>query len=195
MLIHTINKILSSDKISLRKLSTELNCSHSWLSQVLSGSREPNLDLLRSVARYSGKSYDYLMQTYIPTIEHHQIDLELIKELFSRRKTSTPQRHIRPLAKRPSFIEKKVIDNIKQVTDFEFNQVTLNYNHLMLPHRHKNQGLSYGILLGEFTGGALCVEDGSKFGNPNEWFSFNGRLNHWVEPFEGDRYSIIIYNR
>ena len=65
----------------------------------------------------------------------------------------------------------------------------------MIPHRHKNQGLSYGILLGNFSGGALCVEDGSKFGNPNEWFSLNGRLNHWVEPFEGERYSIIIYNR
>ena len=86
MLIDTINKILTSDKVSLRKLAIELNCSHSWLSQILSGSREPNLDLLRSV-------------------------------------------------------------------------------------------------------------DGSQFANPNEWFSFNGRLNHWVEPFEGERYSIIIYNR
>jgi transcriptional regulator with XRE-family HTH domain len=195
MLIHTINSILKNDNISLRKLSSELNCSHSWLSQVLSGKRESNLQLLREVSRYTGKSYDYLMQVHTPINESKIIDIELLKELFDRRKTSTPQRHIKPLAKRPSYIEQKIIDNIRQCTDFDFNQVTLNYNHQMQPHRHKNQGISQAILIGEFTGGALCVEDGSKFDNVNEWFNFNGTLNHWVEPFEGERYSVIIYNR
>ena len=195
MLIYTINKILKNKQTSLRNLANSLNCSHSWLSQVLSGAREPNLKLLREVSKYTGKSYDYLMQTYIPFEKHTKLNLDFIMELFDRRKTSTPQRHIRPLAKRPSFIEQKVIDNIKQVTDFEFNQVTLNYNHLMKPHKHKNIGISYGILLGEFTGGALCVEDGSRFDKVNEWFQFNGKLNHWVEPFVGERYSLIIYNK
>lgn len=195
MLIHTINSILKKEHISLRKLSSELNCSHSWLSQVLNGKREPNLHLLREVSRYCGKSYDYLMQIYTPVDEAKIIDIELLKELFSRRKTNTPQRHIKPLAKRPSYIEKKIIDNIKQVTDFDFNQVTINYNHQMKPHKHKNQGLSKAILLGEFSGGALCVEDGNKFDKVNEWFTFNGTKDHWVEPFTGERYSIIIYNR
>lgn len=195
MLLHTINSVLKSRNISIRKLSTELNCSHSWLSQVLSGKREPNLHLLREVSRFTGKSYDYLMHVHEPINQEYKIDVELLKELFDRRKTTTPQRHIKPLAKRPSYIEQKIIDNIKQCTDFDFNQVTLNYNHQMKAHKHKNQGISQAILLGEFSGGALSVEDGTKFCSVNEWFTFDGTKNHWVEPFEGERYSIIIYNR
>ena len=65
----------------------------------------------------------------------------------------------------------------------------------MTPHKHKNQGISHAILLGVFTGGALCIEDGNRFECVNEWFTFDGTKNHWVEPFEGERYSIIIYNR
>ncbi len=195
MLIHTLEKLLAKEGNSLRRLAKELKCSASYISRVVNGTRDPNLDLLREVAQYTGKSYDYLMQVHTPVNESKIIDIELLKQLFDRRKTSTPQRHIRPLAKRPSFIEQKVIDNIKQCTDFEFNQVTLNYNHQMTPHKHKNQGVSQAILLGEFFDGALCVEDGSRFDIVNEWFTFNGTLNHWVEPFVGERYSIILYNR
>jgi transcriptional regulator with XRE-family HTH domain len=195
MLIYIIKKLINSKGNSLRKLAIELKCSPSYISRVLNGSRDPNLHLLREVSQYTGKSYDYLMQTYTPLKESNTIDLELIKELFNRRKTSTPSRHIRPLAKRPSFIEQRLWDNIKEVTDFEFTQVTLNYNHEMKPHKHKNEGESQAILLGDFEGGALCVEDGNRYDEKNVWFTFNGKINHWVEPFSGERFSLILYKR
>jgi transcriptional regulator with XRE-family HTH domain len=195
MLIHTVKKLAAKDGSSLRKVANQLNCSPSYLSRVLNGTREPNLNLLRELALFTGFSYDELMKVYIPAKEEKQIDIELLRELFERRKTSTLQRHIKPIAKRPSFIEKKILDNIREVTEFEFTQVTLNLNHEMKPHKHKNNSESLAMLLGEFEGGALCIENGQRFDNVNEWFTFNGRLNHWVEPFIGERYSIILYKR
>jgi transcriptional regulator with XRE-family HTH domain len=195
MLIQTIKKLNKEKGISYRDLAIEFKCSFAWLNEVVNGKKDPNLHLLREVARYTGKSYDALMEVYIPINQEKAIDLDIIRELFARRKTQTPQRHIRPLVKRPSFIEKKLIENIKEVTDFEFNQVTLNYNHLMKAHRHKNEGISHAILLGDFEGGALCVEDGNRFEEKNVWFTFNGTKNHWVEPFSGERFSLILYKR
>jgi len=193
MLIQTIKKL--NKDFTYRALASEFKCSPAWLNEVVNGKKEPNLHLLREVARYTGKSYDELMEVYIPINQEKTIDLEIIRELFSRRKTQTPQRHIRPLAKRPSFIEQRLWDNIKEVTDFEFTQVTLNYNHQMKPHKHKNEGISQAILLGDFEGGALCVEDGNRYEEKNVWFTFNGKKNHWVEPFSGERFSLILYKR
>ena len=195
MLIQTIKKLNKEKGISYRKLAIEFNCSFAWLNEVVNGKKDPNLHLLREVARYTGKSYNELMEIYIPINQEKTIDLQIIRELFSRRTSQTPQRHIRPLAIRPSFIEQRLIDNIKEVTEFDFNQVTLNYNHLMKPHKHKNEGISYAILLGDFEGGALCVEDGNRFEEKNVWFTFNGKKNHWVEPFSGERYSLILYKK
>lgn len=195
MLLYSIRQILISEKTTLRGLSIKLNCSHSWLSQVLNGVKQPNIHLLREVANHTGKSYDYLMSNE-PDIDNlKEVDIELLKELFKRRKTNTPQRHIRPLSKKPSFIEQKIIDNIRKTTLFDFSQVTLNYNHLMKPHKHKNIGLSLCMLLGDFNGGALCLENGEKISRKYVWISFDGKQNHWVEPFEGERFSIILYKR
>ena len=68
----------------------------------------------------------------------------------------------------------------------------------MAAHRDgKNSSdLSYIALFGYFTGGALCLEDGRRFEKPGTWFDFDGRnLTHWVEPFEGERYSVVAYAR
>lgn len=194
MLVQTILKEKEQRKLSYRQLAEEFNCSYSWLRKVVKGEKKPNVDLLRSVANYTGKSYDYLMKVHVPIDEEAKIDIQLLRDLFER--SSKQQRHIRPLRNRPSFVEQRVLDNIREVTDFEFSQVTLNHNHQMAPHRHRNSGDSIGILLGDFEGGALCVSDGSRFEETNKWFKFSGILEHWVEPIKkGSRFSIILYRR
>jgi transcriptional regulator with XRE-family HTH domain len=193
VLVQTILKVKEEKKLSYRRLAEEFNCSYSWLNEVVKGVKEPNLDLLRSVARYTGKPYDELMKVHIPIKEDAKIDVQLLRDLFDR--SNKQQRHIRPLRNRPSFVEQRVLDNIREVTDFEFSQVTLNYNHQMAPHRHKNKSISIGILLGDFTGGALCVADGSRFEEKNVFFEFDGTKSHHTEIFSGERFSVILYKR
>jgi transcriptional regulator with XRE-family HTH domain len=193
MLIFTILKIKRDGKLSYRKLAEELKCSHTWLNEVVNGKKDPNLHLLRAVANYTGKSYDELMEIHSPISKEATIDIQLLRDLFNR--SQKQQRHIRPERNRPSKYEQRVLDNLRKVTDFEFSQVTLNRNHLMKPHRHRNKSISIGILVGDFSGGALCIADGSKFEQKDVWFKFDGRKNHWVEPFSGERFSIILYKR
>ena len=82
----------------------------------------------------------------------------------------------------------------------EFDSVTLNHftsHEQCQPHRDKkNQGLSYIALLGSFSGGALAVEDGRRLEQVRQWMISDGsQLQHWVEPFNGDRYSVVVYSR
>ena len=48
-----------------------------------------------------------------------------------------------------------------------------------------------------FTGGALVVAEPKgqrRITAKNKWHMFNGaRDEHWVEPFKGDRWSLIAY--
>ena len=50
------------------------------------------------------------------------------------------------------------------------------------------------LLLGDFTGGALCFDDGRRITETGVWHPFDGHLPHWVEPFDGERFSIILFN-
>ena len=50
------------------------------------------------------------------------------------------------------------------------------------------------LLLGDFTGGALCFDDGRRITETGVWHAFDGHLPHWVEPFDGERFSIILFN-
>ena len=68
----------------------------------------------------------------------------------------------------------------------------------MPPHKDgKNSSTqSYICLFGDFTGGALCLEDGRRFEERSVWHEFDGRnVTHWVEHFEGERYSVVAYAR
>jgi hypothetical protein len=58
----------------------------------------------------------------------------------------------------------------------------------------RNMDGSWIVLLGSFTGGALCFDDGRKISETCRWFPFDGHHHHWVEPFEGDRYRVILFN-
>ena len=69
----------------------------------------------------------------------------------------------------------------------------LNKNLKSKPHVDKNNvGDSYIIALGDFTGGELSIE-GQSHNIRNRWKRFDGRKAHWVEPFLGERYSIVFF--
>ena len=77
--------------------------------------------------------------------------------------------------------------------DFEYTTIQVNKNIQSEPHVDKNNvGPSYIIALGNFTGGDLVIE-GERFNISNKWKWFNGNLGHWVEPFEGERYSLVYF--
>ena len=77
--------------------------------------------------------------------------------------------------------------------DFEFAQL----NKSVEMKRHVDGANFKGsliLLLGDFTGGALCFDDGRRITETGVWHVFDGHLPHWVEPFEGERFSVILFN-
>jgi hypothetical protein len=77
--------------------------------------------------------------------------------------------------------------------DFEYSTIQLNKNFQCLPHVDKyNKGSSYIIALGDFTGGELIVE-GKAYNIRNRWKKFDGRKEHSVAPFDGERYSLVFF--
>jgi hypothetical protein len=77
--------------------------------------------------------------------------------------------------------------------EFEYTTIQVNKNVLCEPHVDKNNvGVSYGISLGDFTGGNLVIE-GIPYDIHDIWAEFDGRLGHWVDEFEGTRYSLIYF--
>ena len=93
----------------------------------------------------------------------------------------------------------------KYIPEFKWTQAQLNKNFQSPAHfDSKNITESYIIGLGNYTGGRLFMEIPSMFTDcplirkeniKNRLFSFNGaKHKHWVENFEGERYSIVFFN-
>jgi len=82
----------------------------------------------------------------------------------------------------------------KYAPDFDFNAGYINKNVQMIPHKDKNNvdtSVIFGV--GDYTGGDLVVE-GEKYDIKYKLLEFDGkRMEHWVDFFTGDRFSIIIY--
>ena len=72
-------------------------------------------------------------------------------------------------------------------------KVCLNRNVKCEKHRDGNKGHSYILWLGDFTGGALVFEDGSRIEEKYKWHKIDGQIPHWNEAHEGTKYSIIVY--
>ena len=72
-------------------------------------------------------------------------------------------------------------------------KVSINRNVKCERHRDGNQGHSYVLWLGDFTGGALLFDDGTRLTQKYTWHKINGQIPHWNEPHEGTKYSVIIY--
>jgi hypothetical protein len=73
-------------------------------------------------------------------------------------------------------------------------KITVNRNVTCKRHRDGNDGLSWISWLGDFTGGAVVFDDGTRIEEKHTWHQINGRVHHWNEDHEGTKYSIILYS-
>ena len=76
----------------------------------------------------------------------------------------------------------------------KYTSITLNKNFKCLPHKDKgNKKESLIVGLGDYIGGELFIE-GIPFDIKYNPLLFNGvDLEHWVNDFEGDRWTIVYY--
>jgi len=81
--------------------------------------------------------------------------------------------------------------------NFKYSTIQVNYGFACKKHCDKNNvGPSYTISLGDFDGGELEVDDReyvTTYVSKNRFIKFNGNNEHWVLPFEGERYSIVYF--
>jgi len=83
--------------------------------------------------------------------------------------------------------------------ELKWNAITVNQCYQCLPHKDKgNLGSSFLVAFGEYTGGDLVVQHE---GGGSERHNINCRPiimdfskhTHWVEEFQGARYSLVFY--
>ena len=92
-------------------------------------------------------------------------------------------------------LDKMLRDLVKKYDPaFEYNRFQINYNVECKPHKDgQNIGKSLIFSVGKYTGGRLIV-DGNPIDIYRKPFLLDGsKYDHWVEPFDGDRFSIIYY--
>ena len=88
----------------------------------------------------------------------------------------------------------------KHFPEFNYTQVQMNYNFPCPPHfDSKNVGESVLCAFGDYTGGLTCVEKENnniiKYDPQASPVFFNGsKYKHYVEPFKGNRYSLVFFN-
>jgi hypothetical protein len=88
---------------------------------------------------------------------------------------------------------KRAIEAIAPEWWGDSTRICLNRNVTCARHRDGNKEHSYILWLGDFTGGALVFDDGTRIEEKNKWHKINGQTPHWNEPHEGTKYSIIVY--
>ena len=81
---------------------------------------------------------------------------------------------------------------------FQFTGIQFNYCYKIGPHKDAaNVGESVLICCGDYTGGETCVDiDGEvvKFDARLRPVTFDGsKYTHWVQPFEGTRFSVVFF--
>ena len=78
--------------------------------------------------------------------------------------------------------------------DFKFGSIQVNYNYIARKHIDMNNlGPSYITSLGEHTGGELWTGDRGVLDCHDVWKMFDGNTEHCTQPFEGERYSFILF--
>ena len=83
--------------------------------------------------------------------------------------------------------------------DFKYSQIQINKNYRIPKHKDStNVGISTLCCFGDYTGGMTCINhDGIiiRADAREKPITFNGsELEHWVEEFEGDRYSLVYFH-
>ena len=72
-------------------------------------------------------------------------------------------------------------------------RIILNKDLTCKRHKDGNEGHSWILWLGDFTGGALIFDDGRKVEEKSVWHKIHGQVHHWNEPHEGTKYAIVLY--
>ena len=97
-----------------------------------------------------------------------------------------------------SYLYHLLIDFADKYVDISYNAITLNQNYRADKHYDKhNDGNSFLVAFGSYTGGDLLIHEGDLSGAHNIWckpiktdFS---KILHSVDHFTGDRYSLVYY--
>lgn len=86
----------------------------------------------------------------------------------------------------------------RKYVDLSFNSITVNQNYRADKHRDRNNvGPSFLVGFGDYTGGRLLIHEGDLSGCHN--IAYNpiktdfSKILHSVEPFQGERYSLVYY--
>ena len=90
----------------------------------------------------------------------------------------------------------EILEHVRSMLGPDINAVCINKNVVCGPHRDKkNCNVSYIVFFGNFTGGALCLEDGRRFEEKRVWHgAFDGaRITHWNEQHEGLKFSVVAF--
>ena len=77
----------------------------------------------------------------------------------------------------------------------EETKVLLNKNVTCKRHRDGNDGHSYILWLGDYTGGELLFDDGTVLSDKHVWHKIDGRNYHWNNPHEGLKYGVVLYRQ
>jgi len=95
------------------------------------------------------------------------------------------------------YLYKLLLDFGTKFVTIPYTSITLNQNYAASKHRDKgNVGPSYLVAFGTYTGGALTIHEGDLSGQKDvrtPLITDFSKVFHSVEPFEGQRYSLVFY--
>lgn len=91
-----------------------------------------------------------------------------------------------------------LLDFGRKYVDLSFNSITVNQNYRADKHRDRNNvGNSFLVGFGNYTGGRLLIHEGDLSGNHDinckAITTDFSKVLHSVEPFEGERFSLVFY--
>ena len=91
--------------------------------------------------------------------------------------------------------EPELYEAIKEVAPewWDDAKITVNKDVVAQRHRDGNAGHSWLLWLGDFTGGELNFDDGTRVEKKGVWHKIDGRVYHWNDPHVGTKYSVILY--
>ena len=91
----------------------------------------------------------------------------------------------------------ELYDAIKELAPvWRGDETQIAFDKGLVCKRHKDRGNkehSYILWLGDFTGGALNFDDGTKVEGKGVWHKINGHIHHWNDHHESSKHSIVIY--
>jgi hypothetical protein len=97
------------------------------------------------------------------------------------------------------YLYKLLLDFGAKFVPFAFTSITINENFSAGPHKDRgNEGVSFLVAFGDYTGGELNIADGDLSGNHSvkhqPLITDFTKQTHSVLPWEGNRYSLVYYN-